>query len=1117
MTVILLAALAMTSQDLKSNFVNPPDSARPCVYWYFMEGNMTREGMTADLEDMKRVGLGGGIFLEVNIGIPRGPVQYMSPEWLSMVGHAVKEADRLGLEIRMGTGPGWCGTGGSWVPPDQAMQHLVASETKVTGPQSFSGHLPQPKPHQPFFGLGSLTPELHKLWTDFYKDEAVIAVPAPKGDATISDLVGKSLVYRAPYSSQPNVPPFLYPDRRQVAPSETIPASQIIDLTSKLSPDGSLNWQVPAGDWIILRFGRALTGQTSRPAPDSAMGFETDKFDEDGINAHLDHFIDAIVKETGPNRVHGQGLASLHFDSWEMGSQNWSAHFRAEFTKRRGYDPLRFLPVMAGKIVDSVDVSERFLWDLRLTGQELVLEHHIAPIKKRAEKYGLDLSIEPYDMNPTMDLVLGGPATMPMGEFWSEGKGYRSEYSVFEAVSVGHTCGKPIIGAESFTANEDDKWLQHPASMKAQGDWALAAGINKIYFHRYQHQPKPDVFPGMTMGPYGVHWERTETWWDMVDAYHRYLSRCQYALRQGLPVADVLYLMPEGAPNVFQVPNGATVGDLPDRRGFNFDACSPDRLLEAATVKDGRIVFPDGMSYRMLVLPRVDAMTPRLAGKIEELVRSGLTVVGAPAKQSPSLVGFPDCDHQLQAIEERLFGEGDSKSVRQLGKGRVVRDQVTQVQPVSLDDAKWIWTDEGDPSRSAPVGERTFEANVSLPKDVAHATATFTADNSFRLSVNGHQVLHGSDFHHLEQAEVGKLLHRGLNQLVVLAVNEGTSPNPAGLLGSIEVTYHDGTKERFNTGESWHASDGHGVTVIGGWATGPWNLDRNALPKPAMYPDYEFTSQVLREQLKIVPDLESHDALRYSHRRLANTDLYFVANRSDKEYRGEATFRVASGQPEWWDPMTGISRPLPGFSQSHGVTTIDFRLSGHQSGFVVFTPAAHKAQRVAQNFPVSTPVLTITGTWTVSFEPRFGGPASAEFPKLMDWKDRPEDSIRYYSGKAVYRKSFDFPSVKQGVFQLSLGDVHNIASVRLNGKDLGVAWCAPWQVNIPSGLLRAKDNQLEITVANLWGNRLIGDSKLPSEKRVTQTTWTTYRPDSPLQPSGLLGPVKILREGENFD
>jgi len=618
----LSAAPGLRADTLEQEFSNPPASARPWVYWYFMDGNMTREGLTADLEAMKTAGIGGAIFLEVNIGIPRGPVDFMSPPWQELFKHAVSEADRLGIRIALGSGPGWCGAGGPWVKPEQSMQHLVASETNVAGPGKFDAALPRPKPRTPFFGEGTLTPELAKQWREFYRDVAVLAFPTPAGNARMPNIDEKALYYRGSYSSQILVPNSTFPgvvpfipapaEYTSIAPDQCVSSSQILDLTDKLSPEGRLVWDIPSGNWTIMRFVRTTTGQTTRPAPDPGLGFETDKFDRAAIDAHFDAFVGTLIKMVGEPKDPDRGLTTLHFDSWEMGSQNWSERFRDEFTRRRGYDPIRFLPAMSGRVVDSAGRSERFLWDLRQTAQELVVENQALRLKELGHRHHMDFSLEPYDLNPCADLELGSVADVPQCEFWSKGYGVPTEFSCFEASSIGHTMGRRIIAAESFTSMPGEDWRQYPGAMKAQTDWALCAGINRFAIHRYQHQPWLDRYPGMTMGPHGVYWERTQTWWDMVPAYHLYLARCQQLLRRGLPVADILYLAAEGAPHVFRPPSSATQGDLPDRLGYNFDGCAPEALIQRAMVKGGRIVFPDGMSYRLLVMPQFDTMTPRL-------------------------------------------------------------------------------------------------------------------------------------------------------------------------------------------------------------------------------------------------------------------------------------------------------------------------------------------------------------------------------------------------------------------------------------------------------------------------------------------------------------------------
>src|ERR1017187_5850334 len=202
---LFFCAWRVRGDELEQNFAKPPANARPWVYWYFMDGMMTREGMTADLEAMKRAGIGGAIFLEVNIGLPRGPVEFMSPPWQEMFKHAVHGADRLGIELALGTGPGWCGTGGPWVKPEQSMQHLVASRTNIVGPLKFSGPLPQPPPRKPYFGEGPLTPELKAEWENFYRDVAVLAFPTSDGTNCIAGADEKALYYRAQFLSKPSM------------------------------------------------------------------------------------------------------------------------------------------------------------------------------------------------------------------------------------------------------------------------------------------------------------------------------------------------------------------------------------------------------------------------------------------------------------------------------------------------------------------------------------------------------------------------------------------------------------------------------------------------------------------------------------------------------------------------------------------------------------------------------------------------------------------------------------------------------------------------------------------------------------------------------------------------
>ena len=303
-------------QRLAERFVSPPDSTRPGVYWYFMDGNISREGMTADLESMKAAGIGSVLFLEVNVGIPRGTVDFMSDKWLDLFRHARNETERLGITMKLGIGPGWTGSGGPWVKPEQSMQHLVSSLMEVTGPTRLSRKLPRPKPKDPFFGEGSFTEELRRDWNAYYRDVAVLAYPAPAARSFIANASRKTIegvctaaltprshssttlkkrpstivLHTRPGPMSGVISRLLQPTALPLTTS-VIDRDSIVDLTAFLQPDGTLSWDVPPGRWIIMRFGSTNNGSLTRPAPLPGVGFECDKFDTAAFNAHFDSFV----------------------------------------------------------------------------------------------------------------------------------------------------------------------------------------------------------------------------------------------------------------------------------------------------------------------------------------------------------------------------------------------------------------------------------------------------------------------------------------------------------------------------------------------------------------------------------------------------------------------------------------------------------------------------------------------------------------------------------------------------------------------------------------------------------------------------------------------------------
>ncbi|NOX53749.1 MAG: hypothetical protein GXP27_04805, partial [Planctomycetes bacterium] len=906
--------------DLQQGFQQPPEWARPWVYWFWLNGNITREGITADLEAMKRAGIGGVLIMEVDQGVPEGKVPFASPQWRKLFQHVCSEADRLGLEVNMNNDAGWCGSGGPWVPPELAMQRLVWTETPVEGPRRFEGSLPRAK-----------------AVAGYYRDVAVLAFPAPTRPAKIIGIRRKSF-HSAMYQSLA---------ARATWPADpvgsTVPRNRVLDLTKKMDANGRLVWDVPEGRWTILRIGHTPTGKDNHPAPESGRGLECDKLSRRAVQTHFAGFIGKLIQDVGP--LAGKTLVATHIDSWEVGVQNWTPKFRDEFHRRRGYDPLPWLPVVTGRVIGSREQSERFLWDLRQTVGELLLENYAGYMRQLAQKHGLRLSIEAYTSCPVNELEYAGRADEPMGEFWSWRK-YGAAFSCTEMASAAHVYGKPIVGAEAFTATNEEAWQGHPGNIKDLGDWAFCEGINRFVFHRYALQPWRDRRPGMSMGPWGLHYERTQTWWELSKAWHEYLARCQFLLQQGRFVADICLLTPEGAPQSLRGQRAFT-GQRPDlpleRPGHNFDLCPPELVLKM-TVRNGRLVLPSGMSYRLLALPQVETMTPELLAKVKELVEAGATVVGAPPQKSPSLTDYPQCDTEVERLAGELWPGRKPPSevaVVSRGKGRIVwGGELTQWYAAErpsiprLANAKWIWHDgEGDPARAVPPGVRYFrrEFQLDAKRRVRSAQLVITADNSFVCWINGRQVLTGNTFRHTFLANVARYLKPGQNVVAVEARNAANAPNPAGLIAVLQVRLDDGSTFVLPTDGSWRSckeppegwiSPAKGpadsrwapVRVLGPPGIAPWGDVEESDSSSDLYPDVLALGRVL-DRLGVPPDFQflaasGERSLRYIHRRIGETDVYFVANKRPEAEAAVCLFRVSGRRPELWWPRTGrIERP----------------------------------------------------------------------------------------------------------------------------------------------------------------------------------------------------------------
>jgi len=1207
---------------LASGFAAPPAAARPWVYWFPLGGNLTREGITADLEAMARAGIGGVLYMEVDQGAPKGPADFAGPSWRELFRHACDEASRLRLEINMNNDAGWCGSGGPWITPELSMQKIVWSETFIDGGRQFEGALPRP-------------PAVR----DFYRDIAVLAFPMPPGeDVRMADASpvfsssgtgkkpgqfslphpeadkpqfvqvefprtftarlmtadfggrhpihgrlevsddGRNFRQIKPFAAGPplaltfeattaryfrltlthhndskrpgvnisninlsprhgierllgkasftveSFPPA--PARWPDAPEGVaVPRDRIVDLTGKMDASGKIAWDAPPGRWTILRMGHTTTGRENHPAPEPGRGLECDKLSKDGAAAMFQGLMARLVEENRSVTGKGKTLVATHIDSWEVGSQNWTPRMREEFRRLRGYDLLNLMPTFAGRVVDSIEVTERFLWDLRQTVSDLLVENYAGEFRRLANENGLRLSIEAYG-EPADNMSYAGRADEPMAEFWSWAR-FGAANTCTEMASAAHTYGKRILGAEAFTATDAEKWQGHPANIKDLGDWAFCEGINRFVFHRYAAQPwtDPDRAPGMSMGPWGLHYERTQTWWDQTRAWHEYLARCQFLLQQGLFVADVAYLAAEGAPRSFGPPPDAHIAPR-IRGGYNFDVCAPEVVLTRMTVKDGRIVMPDGMSYRVLVLPPVETMTPRLLRKIKQLADAGATIVAdaRPPQKSPSLADMGAGDAEVKKLAGELWPRlitgktpgqvlaernvkpdfSSTPNLRHIHRAAdgadiyfvanpaphaadaVASFRVTGVQP------EFWWPDSG---RMAPaLAFQEHDGLTTLPLRLEPSGSVFVifrgpASPSGRLvsaTRDGKELLpdltrDASAYRPPDAARTFTFVawarpetDTGLPQ----ETNAGISSHPAGrndLLYAVpghEVWTEADAGVGIAVGRNGVCVYEHGAGHFPAVLVFPATVTNWAHVAvvyrdgtPTLYLDGKFARTGLKSRLA------AHGGVGVRHARLVapfNGDCADLGQ-FDRALSEDEIRDIAANPPH------GRAEVRPAMDFARGEIW--------QGGTYVLKTADGGLRESTVSLP---PPQEIGGPWEVRFDPKWGGPKEpTTFARLSDWKDNADPRIKYYSGTATYRTEFHFngPGPERGksrVFFLDLGKVAVMAEVRLNGRDLGTLWKPPYCVDVTDAL-KSDANELEIRAVNLWINRLIGDEQLPED------------------------------------
>lgn len=610
-------------------FKSPPRQFAPHVWWHWMNGNIDKDGLTADLEAMADVGVAAATFFDASCGIKPGPVKFDTPEFYDAVRHAAKVAKRLGLMLGVANCSGWANSGGPWVTPEEAMKWLTVSETDAVGPVrldsvlprtandhgfyddiavvavpdrsrpinakvSISGNVAAVTAPQPVSAAG-FTWRINFPWT--YGGDGMAKVEVSEDGVTYRQLEELPFIiaffntamwgerrhtFRRPVTFKSlrfsivkancNVKVSLadfrleseqriedidgksyrckMPSLRETAidvmDGSVLAKGDAIDLTERMDADGRVVWDVPAGRWKILRIGYCATGRlTSKSGTDAGRGPEVDRLDAAAVSRHFEGYVGKLKRLLGKD---GEAIRMVLNDSYESGAQNWSRGFEREFERRAGYSIKPYLPVLTGRIVGSVAESEKFLSDFRTALSDAFMENYVRTLHRKAHEYGMEFYLEPYGNGSFDDFCYARHCDVPMCEFWSSAR--TDVYSLATGPALGNVeavvaaadaWGHGIVGAEAFTAGNGDRWQITPYSLKCQCDHVYEMGVNRIVFHRFAHQPwKDPKYPGMTMGPWGMHFDRTQTWWREAKEFVRYQTRCQYMLQQGEKVKDAI-------------------------------------------------------------------------------------------------------------------------------------------------------------------------------------------------------------------------------------------------------------------------------------------------------------------------------------------------------------------------------------------------------------------------------------------------------------------------------------------------------------------------------------------------------------------------------------------------
>jgi len=1243
---------------LEDMFMNPSSSSKAKTWWHWMNGNVTKEGITLDLEAMKRAGIGGFQIFDVGSGIPEGPVKYYSKEWFEMKEHAAKEAERLGLAYEMHNCPGWSSSGGPWITAEYAMKYLVWSETYISGGKQVQVKLSQPT-----------------TILNYYRDSMVVAFPSIKGEeksmsdriesaASNNGEVDKDIITNGDVLSWADITPakgdlaFLQIKLRE--PQEirsillactilgvksysvirtprvviTLEASddgrnyrkvsemkiggkgirtgveplkltnfspvrakyfrvtssrgilrvknfqltsarianwdsktmlsgfnrknqdpgklssellidpeKVIDISKFMDAGGQLNWEAPEGNWTILRLGYTPTGIDNNASPSTGHGLECDKYRKEAYAFHFRNMFDKLLPIL--EKLSEKRMAGALVDSYEVGVQNWTDDFPQQFKNYRGYDLTSYIPAMTGRIVGSTEMSDRFLYDIRKTCADSIADNYFGAFAEMCKEHGLISYTEPYG-GPNDEIQAGSRVDVPMGEFW-----IRSMWATEDArrikmaSSVAHVNrnANQIVGAESYTGkNKYSRWMECPYMIKAIGDWMYTLGLNQFIFHRFALQPHPTAVPGMTMGPWGFHFDRTNTWFPKATGWLDYIARCQNMLRQGTFVADIACFTGEDKPN--RAPNKDNLL-LPMPLGYDYDHINAETILKEIRVENGRFVLSNGMSYKVLVLSKEPVMSGEVLFKIQELVKQGGCVVGPKPLSSPSLADYVShTDERIKDISNEMWGSIDGVNTveNSYGKGKLFWGESLEKVMNKLDimpDFEYTAKNSGAVinyiHRKTDGNEVYYVSNFK--RNAEDLVCTFRVDGKIPEIGN---------------AETGKIMKAGIYEF-----SDGKVRMPLRLENSESVfvifrspapeVHVQSVKKDDNLvagTQSWQLPEkGRYSSVKNSFTVSLWvkpetNLDIPSLGDrvPAnnvvIFPPqgemmygaghaicglqagrngFVITERATEDSNAVlITEMPvsgwTHVSLVYSKgvpslfvngkfiQKGQKSDfvVHPVENETCKSddgfhFEGDMTIPEITADAlgeEQISQLVTAGVPAP---EEPPVIGLDADESG-KTGIVYwqkgrYTLGMNDGKDIVTEIAGLEEPVEIAGTWKVRFPSGLGAPSEIEMDRLVALNRYPDDGVKYFSGTASYNNTFDVKPGSTGNgkrLYLDLGRVEVMAEVKVNGKNFGILWKPPYRVDITEALVAGK-NKLEILVTNLWPNRLIGDEQLPEE------------------------------------